>query len=378
MPNLPPLSPEAQLLTRCAAGAQVDPTNIDWPRLIQLAARHKLQPLLYSTLGRSDAMPKDIRSVLHANFLQNAQLNLRLAAELNALLNLFKSSNILAVPFKGVSLAAAMYGNLSLRAAGDIDLLVPRSDIPAVSSILRNSGYLPDSPRTEADEARFLQSVYNYHLGFVHPQTGIIVEPHWNVMPPYYSTDLDNFVTTSLGRLTQQDVCGVSAPALADEDLLIILCVHANRHLWDRLSWLVDIAQLTRARPNLDWPHIETTAHTIGQHRLLLIGLLLASQLAGVAVPNEILEKAKNTRPIRALTAQVTSWLFTDPGAPTGLAGQQFLIRSMDRPRDRLTWIWHQTTSRLRSALTAAPAHPAPPPPRPGDPDSSPPDSAKE
>ena len=378
MPNPPPLSAEAQLLTRCAAGTQVEPININWPVLIQLAARHKLQPLLYSTLARSDAMPENIRSALHANFLQNAQLNLRLAAELNSLLSLFKSSNILAVPFKGVSLAAAMYGNLSLRAAGDIDLLVRRCDIPAVSSILRNSGYLPDSPRTQADETKFLGSIYNYHLGFVHPQTGIVVEPHWAIMPPYYSADLDHFVTDCFGRLTQQDVCGIIAPALADEDLLPILCVHANRHLWDRLSWLVDIAQLTRARPNLNWPHIEATARAIGQHRLLLIGLLLVSQLAGAAVPNEILEKAQNNRPIRALTAQVTSWLFTDTGAPTGLAGQQYLIRSMDRPRDRLTWVWHQTTSRLRSALNAALAHPAPLPPRPDDPNSSPPDSAKE
>ncbi len=346
-PNQPPLSPEAQLLTRCAAGAPADPTNIDWPRLLQLAARHKLEPLAYSILQNSASIPPDVLNTLHSNFLRNAQQNLRLAAELKTLLNLFQSKNILAVPFKGVSLAAAVYGNLSLRAAGDIDLLVPRADIPAVSTALRDLGYLPDSPRTQADEAKFLHSIYNYHLGFVHPQTGIVVEPHWNVMPPFYSSDLDQFVTTCLSRLTQQDILGITAPALADEDLLLILSVHANRHLWERLSWLLDIAQLTRARPNLDWPRILTNADKTAQRRLLLIGLLLSSQLTGAAVPTEILETAQSSGQVCALSAQVTTWLFTNAGAPTGLAGQHFLIRSMDRRGDQLNWIWHQIKSRL-------------------------------
>jgi Uncharacterised nucleotidyltransferase len=343
----PPLSPEAQLLIHCATGDEIGSLNVDWPRMLKLAARHKVQPLLYSTLQNSDAVPPDILKTLQSKFVLNAQQNLRLAAELKTLLNLFQSKNILAVPFKGIPLASAVYGNLSMRAAGDIDLLVPRSDIPAVSSVLRNLGYLPDSPRTEADEAKFLHSIYNYHLGFGHPKTGIVVEPHWNVMPPYYSSDLDHFVTACLSRLTQQDVCGAIAPALTDEDLLLILAVHANRHLWERLSWLIDIAQLTRARPNLDWPLVLNNAAAIGQKRLLLLGLLLSSQLAGAKVPTDILETAQGSRPIRALAAQVTTWLFDDAGAPTGLTGQRFLIRSMDRSSDRLAWIWHQIKSRI-------------------------------
>jgi Uncharacterised nucleotidyltransferase len=350
LPNQPHVSPEAELLIRLAARQPIDQLEVHWPRVKELARRHKLQPLLFWSLSHVPipAVPPSVLDSLQSNFLQNVKENLRLAADLNALLDLFSERKILAVPFKGVTLASSIYGNLALRAAGDIDLLIPRSDMPAANAALRELGYIPDSPRTEADEVRMLGSIYNYHLGFAHPQTGITVEPHWNVMPPYYSGDVDLFVSVALTRLTQQDLCGFTRPALADEDLLLILSIHSNRHLWERLSWLLDIAELTRARPNLNWSLVLSNARAIGQKRLTLLGLLLASDLAGATVPTEILDSARASRPIRSLANQVKSWLFKETGAPTGLTGQLFLMRSMDRPVDRLNWAWHQIISRLK------------------------------
>jgi hypothetical protein len=364
--NQPHLSPEAELLTRLAGHQPIDQLQVNWPHVAEMARRHKVQPLLFWNLSHTpiDSVPPSVFDSLQSNFLQNVKENLRLAADLNALLDVLNERKILAVPFKGVTLAASIYGNLALRAAGDIDILIHRSDVPAVSSALKSLGYVPDSPRTESDEAMMQHSIFNYHLGFTHPQSGITVEPHWNVMPPYYSADVENYVEHCLARLTEQDLCGFTRPALSDEDLLLILSIHANRHLWDRLSWLVDIAELTRARPNLDWSIALANAEAIGQKRLTLLGLLLASELAGASVPTEIINSAKETPAIVALADQVRSWLFTQTGAPTGLVGQWFLMRSMDRPIDRLNWAWHQISSRIRSKFIAIRAHPAPPPPR--------------
>ena len=39
---------------------------------------------------------------------------------------------------------------------------------------------------------------------------------------------------------------------MASEDLLIDLCAHGCKHLWQRLAWIGDIAALTRSR-RLAW-----------------------------------------------------------------------------------------------------------------------------
>ncbi|PYT25415.1 MAG: hypothetical protein DMG57_25265 [Acidobacteria bacterium] len=45
---------------------------------------------------------------------------------------------------------------------------------------------------------------------------------------------------------------GQQIHTMASEDLLIDLCAHGCKHLWQRLAWIGDIAALTRSR-RLAW-----------------------------------------------------------------------------------------------------------------------------
>src|SRR5450432_2712415 len=126
------ISPEANLLCRCATTAPIaaDITRIveaglNWDRFLTLAVRHKLLSLVYRSLSQAGgAVPQAALEKLRARFNRNTQINLRLLAELKRILAELNSSRVMAVPFKGLALAADAYGNLALREAGDIDLLV--------------------------------------------------------------------------------------------------------------------------------------------------------------------------------------------------------------------------------------------------------------
>ena len=66
--------------------------------------------------------------------------------------------------------------------------------------------------------------------------------------------------------------------ALAPEDSLLILCVHANKHQWSRLGWICDIAEMLRSHPDLNWPVVMEQARMLRSERMLLLGLLLARE----------------------------------------------------------------------------------------------------
>jgi hypothetical protein len=71
---------------------------------------------------------------------------------------------------------------------------------------------------------------------------------------------------------------------LRAEDLLLVLCVHAAKHVWIQLSWLCDIAQLAKSR-QFDWTAIQDEARRLGIERIVNLNLLLAHKLLGSPLP---------------------------------------------------------------------------------------------
>jgi hypothetical protein len=68
------------------------------------------------------------------------------------------------------------------------------------------------------------------------------------------------------------------------EDLFVILSLHAAKHVWGRLIWLCDIAQLLKL-PTLNWNWIAETAQSLGIVRILQVTLLLTNRLLETAIP---------------------------------------------------------------------------------------------
>src|SRR5687768_9553937 len=77
--------------------------KIDWEYLFLLARRHAVVPLLYLQLERhaSDLVPAETLRLLKQHYLENSARNTILTAELCRLIELFASSGIEAIPYKG-------------------------------------------------------------------------------------------------------------------------------------------------------------------------------------------------------------------------------------------------------------------------------------
>lgn len=95
-------------------------------------------------------------------------LRLRLSATLTEIEDLFEEAGVESVVLKGLATAHHDYSPPGLRHSGDIDILVHKRDLDAVSQLLANAGLTPD----ETSERR-----YNKGVMYVHP-SGIEIDVH--------------------------------------------------------------------------------------------------------------------------------------------------------------------------------------------------------
>lgn len=318
----------------------------DWDALLKLASRHGMVPLLARFLQqRAGDVPPDVLAKLQMQFRMNAARNGQLLEELSGLLRQFEAHGIAAVPYKGPALAAQVYGDLTLRACGDLDILLRPGDVLRAKALLLAAGYQPVQQfQTAQQEQQHLQTDCEYN--FCRPTDGILVELHWRFRPQFFPLPLN---MERLWERTQPAALG-EARTLAPEDLLLILCVHGAKHCWERLCWICDIAALLRAFPNLDWELAWTQAQSVGCGRVLLLGLALAQELLGATLPAPAPRKMPGA--VAALAAEVQRQLAqTDPAESDPHRRMLFHLRVRDRLRDRVPYVQHHVRRQIKEQI---------------------------
>ncbi len=322
--------PEAQDRIRAALRRE-----IDWSYLLRMAERHRLKPLLYWHLRTTGAgaVPGPILDGLLAHFERNKGKNLFLTAQLSRILQLLEAHGIPAVCYKGPALAMSAYGNLALREFDDLDLLVDRQNVLCAKRLLVSEGYRPQAALTEAQERSLLASQHPF--GLIRDRGGVIVELHWAISPRYASLAVEPGQLWE--RLEAISVAGVRVLALAPEVLLPSLCEHGAKHGWERLSWICDIAQMIRTATGLDWDRLVRQAGASRSTRRLALGLCLARDLLGVALPDAPRRQVESDPVLSRLARQVRERLFQEPPGHAGLlAGALFQLRALERWGDRV------------------------------------------
>jgi hypothetical protein len=339
-----PFRPEVELLLGCARtrldaerAARVRALarqDLDWQYLRAVALRNRVAPLIARHLSGTcaESVPPEVLDRLRNDVQVSVRHNLLLTAELVALLELCAEAGIPALPYKGPALAAAVYDNLALRQFGDLDLLVHRADVPRARALLAARGYVPLLPLPAHRQAAALGSEYDEE--FVSADGRVHLELHWELVPRYFAFRLDveslrvRLQTTSLGQ--------TRLPTFAPEDLLLILCVHGAKHLWERLVWVCDVAELLARHPEVDWERALDQAAQLGAERMVLLGLFLASRLLGAELPDRISRRAASDPLVRALASNVCRRLFGASENPPGFVETSlFYLRVRERLRDR-------------------------------------------
>lgn len=306
------IRPENELLL-CCARTRMDSKradqlrsllqkDIDWTYLTQMALRHGVMPLLYFNLNSTcpNAVPKTTLEQYRGYFHANALDNLFLTSELLKLLNLFKDHGISAIPFKGPVLTASIYGNLTLRQFCDLDILVHKQDFFKSRELLITQGY---RPWLELD----------WQEGFVDGNSRVYVDLHQGITPWYFPFRLD--FQGLWQRLESVSIADTTVVNFLPEDLLIILCVQMSRDFCDnrtQLNKVCDIAELIQVRHTMDWKLVLQHAHKLGSTRMLFLGLSLASELLGAALPEEVLLKIQADSVVRLFAVEVCDRLFQE------------------------------------------------------------------
>lgn len=281
--------------------------EIDWEYFFLLARRHSVVPLVYLQLVRhaSDLVPPETLANLKKHYLENTARNTVLTAELCRLLEQLAASGIEAIPYKGPALALFAYGNIALRRFVDLDVIVHKSDVPHAREVLLNAGYTPAKSLSLSQQELLLRTQHN--LQFSRDNHRLIVELHWDVAPHLFASSVN---TDQLWRdLIALDLNGSPVKAFSAADLLFSLCLHGSRHLWERLGWICDVAELL-ARHTFPWTTLLERAAAADCERMFLLGLLLAKQLLDAPLPDEIKQRCASDPRLASLAENVIAHLF--------------------------------------------------------------------
>jgi hypothetical protein len=310
--SFPPMKilPQQEILRLCARKAMdAEPRERlgtlirsldDFDGLIAASAAHGITPLLCQHLesAAGGSMPVGWRDRLRAEFQRNSRRNLFLTVELFKVLDAFEACGIRAIPHKGPALAAQAYGDIALRQFNDLDLVLRQSEIPAAHDVLTSLDYRSEISWATGPEREYIPG----HYAYCDSSGRVNLELHSEATLRYLPVPLK--LDELLRRLETLEIGGRCVATFAAEDALPILCVHGAKHLWDRLSWLVDISELVQIARGFEWEKAMEGARHLGAERMTLLGLGIAASLIGTPLPEKIEGKIGSDRIVGKLLQQ--------------------------------------------------------------------------
>jgi hypothetical protein len=305
--------------------------DLAWDLVVAEARAQGVLPLLTRNLSRLGfpGVPAAVRGALEAAYQRNAVRNTLLARELSRVLALFGSAGVPVIPLKGVALAESLYGDPGLRICSDLDVLVPRHVVREAFGLLLAHGYeRADRYPVEVADVDFLvRNSMEYGFRPSPPAFPYLLELHWDIAWRWRADA--TMVEDIWADARPHTIGGLQVLALSAEWEVLYLAVHAARHRWQGLKWLVDIHEVC-TRGKFDWDTVTDKAHRFGLDRALTLSLSACRALFGTSLPPTYSGQA------------VPAWLPLFPAsAPrAGEWRRAILVRRLfQRPQDRLRYL---------------------------------------
>jgi hypothetical protein len=282
----------ADLLLRCLsdrppASGERQPSTSDWNQVVDTAAWHGLAPLLFKRLKKSEAqdcVPTDAWERLRLAYFASASRSGRIYRELGSVLRSLCNSGIPVVALKGAYLAEAVYGDVALRPMCDVDLMVPRAELPRAQAVLFDLG----GAYQQSEHFDSFDWTGHHHARPIVVRD-MILEIHWTLVPPIGPVRID---TAGLwDRAHPVTIAGVEVLGLSPEDLILHLCLSLSHQGFKGLKRLCDAAEtIHRFHSEMDWMQMRDRARECGASRYVGLTLHLAKSMLGAAVPDDVLE----------------------------------------------------------------------------------------
>lgn len=290
------MTPEHELVLLLARGKLADRSRqqalrllgapLRWDLIVQRVAAEGVYPLFHRNLEHLGfpGVPQGAHEQLRVLSKSNALHSTLMSRELVRLLDWLGEAGIPTIPLKGVALAETLYGDKTLRASVDLDLLVPKAKAVSALQLLRSRGYASEF------SSRFFERVLLRHdiecaLTREERGYGYSVELHWGVL---WGGPSEKRATDDIWKEARPvSVFGAPAHALSLEWQVLYLAAHAARHQWQGLKWLVDIHELCASNP-IDWQRVRHKAGHLDWEELLRITLHVCHALFETPIPREL------------------------------------------------------------------------------------------
>ena len=301
--------------------------QMDWEYVLTTARAHGLLPLLQKHLT-GKAVPGHVLSRLKQEAVANSQTMLHLVGKQLRIYKLFQEHGIQVAIFKGALLAQMAYGEMSLRQAGDIDLLIRRPDFATARLLLESLGYEMSPRLTHAQLASHLSN--NCEIQFMRDEWFTVVDLHWDLAPRSFVFGLK--ADEVMSRLQSVSLAGTNVETFDAEDLLLYQAMHGAKHLWRRFEWITSLAESLRATPEVDWDTLINRAAKAHATRILALGLRLVEQFSDVPVP--IVASIDRDASMQRMAAGIRAQIFNNLGYADSTETNLYNLRIMDRKRD--------------------------------------------
>jgi hypothetical protein len=304
----------------------------DWDYLFAAANTHGLIPLLQKHLHSlgTDSSPIEFRSRVRRGSLTNSQNMLHLAGKQLKLYRVLVDHDIPLAILKGSALAQSAYGDISLRQAGDIDVLISPAHFDRARLLLESLGY----EMTPHLTARQISSHLATHceIQFVGDAGLTVVDLHWALAPKNFVFNMET--DELLSRLQPVTIAGTKIDTLATEDLIVYLSMHGAKHLWRAVEWISSLGELIRAARSIAWPAVIERAEKAHATRMLALGLRLAERVSGIHVPTVVFSTLDSDDCAQRLAHNTLSLLFDNSVYAESTETNLYNFKIMDRKRD--------------------------------------------
>ena len=312
-------------------------SRVDWVEYQRLAEYHGVLPLAARNLmehGRG--LPVEIQRSLRSAYEANLRRSLWFSAELSRISRHFEGKNLRAVPYKGPVLAEAVYRDPGLRSYSDLDLLIIPDDFARAKQALTELGYRPTSDQSAAIERLWIWAGYERSFDGLAGKN--LVELQWALLPYFYGVDVR--VEELAARAGRISIAGCEVACLSPEDCVIVLCLHAAKHLWTRLIWLSDIAEAASLE-SVNWALVTAQAEALGVVRMLGVSFWLTKNILRSKLPAAAEEIVGGDARVSAIGAEFAERLRR--GDTYNFESTEYfrlILKLRERRSDQLRYLW--------------------------------------
>ena len=284
---------------------------VDWQLVIDLSDNQKSVLLL--ARGIASCAPSGMPSAtrLHLKELANVRggMALMLSRETVVLNSAMQQAGISSAVMKGSPLSWILHGDLAVRDPGDIDLLIPASQVDAAASVMQGMEYSSQfRPLLQSSrQSERLMRVTN-QMPFFHATTGVWVELHWR-----WQT-FEGMMPTSPNRIWDRSMSipGLGKVSTPDGiEHFIYLCAHGLAHGWSRLKWLNDIRWILHNGSLVEnnWDAVVVRAEEIGMATAVATATLAAAKIDNVVLPEPLQNLVERVPNSELLADQSLDWM---------------------------------------------------------------------